>query len=64
MNDWKNVEDELPPKNKFVLVVDNEDDYTVDYFEPKCGWDRSTNVVAWHEIEPYLYKEKTKKQEC
>ena len=56
MSEWKNVEEELPPKNKFVLVVDNEDQYSVDYFEPKDGWNRSTDAVAWLEIDPYIHK--------
>ena len=51
---WKSVNNELPQKNKFVLVVDEGDEYRVDYFDPKCGWDRSTEAVAWVEITPYL----------
>ena len=54
MMKWKNVNDELPRKNKFVLVVDVEDEYRVDYFDPKSGWDRSVDAVAWLEISPYL----------
>lgn len=53
MSEWTKVKDGLPENMNQVVIITEDDDYKVDYFDPSDGWEKGFRVKAWISFKHY-----------